>query len=133
VSETRRLTPDDLARFRADYHQCVATIVPILDEVDALTRERDEARSAWAELLAASVKRDDRVGALRAEIVRIAAQAELLSKRAEKGSEALTAEVARLRALLLSVCRQHPDVTVTDGDTSCTLAHLARRLECGGG
>jgi chromosome segregation ATPase len=43
VSETKRLTPTDLARFRADYHQCRTTIVPLLDEIDALTAERDEA------------------------------------------------------------------------------------------
>jgi hypothetical protein len=42
------------------------------------------------------------------------------------------AEVARLRALLPAACRQHPEAVVTDGDTSCTLAHLARRLEEGG-
>jgi hypothetical protein len=173
-----RLTPEQLARYRADYHQCGVTVVPLLAEIDALAAERD-AETKRAEDWANAHARDSRckkcshpfgpigrpkgleedgyecvwqcpcdchadVPALRAEIARlqrqveghcarIVAQSELLSKRAEKGSEALTAEVARLRALLLAVCGQHPEAVVTDGDTSCTLAHLARRLEEGGG
>jgi hypothetical protein len=160
-----RLTPEQLARYRADYHQCGATIVPLLDHVDALTRELAEARASEARMNAdvdASRKmlfadgraptenerhlfnlltwREAEAVDLRADVVRlqtivnglaarVVAQSELLSKRAEKGSEPLTAERDRLRALLLAVCGQHPEAVVTDGDTSCTLAHLARRLE----
>jgi hypothetical protein len=123
VSETKRLTAEQLARCRADYHECRVTIVPLLDHVDALTAERDEARAEVARL-----QRQ-----VEGHCERIFKQSELLSKRAEKGSEALTAEVARLRALLLAVCGQHPEALVTDGDTVCTLAHLARRLAAEGG
>jgi hypothetical protein len=154
-----RLTPEQLARFRADYHQCGVTIVPLLDEVDALTAERDEAAKR-AEYLADAIRThraqkaddrcwmddfdlysalddgvtpDNRVGdkeamlanckrfvetrcaggkwtnyaELEADVARlqrqveghcerIVKQSELLSRRAEKGSEALTAERDRL-------------------------------------
>jgi seryl-tRNA synthetase len=119
VSETKRLTAEQLARFRADYHECGKTVVPLLDEIDALTAERDEARAEVARL-----QRQ-----VEGHCERIFKQSELLSKRAEKGSEPLTAERDRLRALLLAACGQHPEAVLTDGDTSCTLAHLARRLE----
>jgi chromosome segregation ATPase len=45
-----RLTPADLARYRADYHECRVTVVPLLDEVDALLAERDAARGEWDDL-----------------------------------------------------------------------------------
>jgi hypothetical protein len=104
MPETTRLSADDLARYRADYHQCRLTIMPLLDEIEALTRERDEARRVLGLSLDAH-----------AEEVR--------------RSTRMTAEVDRLRALLLAVCRQHPNAVLTDGDTTMTLAHLVRRLE----
>lgn len=72
MSETKRLTPTDLARFRADYHQCGVTIMPLVLEVEA----------AWADVARLQRQVEGHCG-------RIAAQAELLSKRAEKGSEAV--------------------------------------------
>jgi predicted nuclease with TOPRIM domain len=68
-----RLTPEQLARFRADYHQCGVTVVPLLDEIDALTAERDAARGEWDDLHREAEKlrtmldeRDSEVARLRA-------------------------------------------------------------------
>lgn len=74
-----RLTADDLARYRADYRQCGVTVVPLLAEIDALAAERDAARAEVARLQRQVEGHCDR----------IARQAELLSRRAEKGSEAV--------------------------------------------
>jgi chromosome segregation ATPase len=70
-----RLTPEQLARFRADYHQCGVTVVPLLDEIDALTAERDAARGEWDDLHREAEKlrtmldeRDSEVARLRAAV-----------------------------------------------------------------
>jgi hypothetical protein len=57
-----RLTPSDLARFRADYHQCRATIVPLLDHIDAVTAERDRLAAALRGLLDACRHDRDSLG-----------------------------------------------------------------------
>jgi hypothetical protein len=74
-----RLTPEQLARFRADYHQCATTVMPLVLECEALIAERDAARAEVARL-----QRQ-----VEGHCGRIARQAELLSRRAEKGSEAV--------------------------------------------
>lgn len=38
-------------------------------------------------------------------------------------------EAQELRHALRLVCAQHPDAVVTNGDVTCTLAYLGRRLE----
>jgi hypothetical protein len=164
-----RLTPTDLSRYRADYHQCGVTITPLLDEIDALTAERD-AETKRAEDWANAHARDSRcpkcshpfgpigrpkgleedgyecvwqcpcdchadVPALRAEIARlqrqveghcerIAAQAELLSKCAEKGSEALTAERDRL-----ALAAREALALLRQGEAGLAVRKLADALE----
>jgi hypothetical protein len=47
-----RLSPDDLARFRADYHECAETVMPLVLECEALTAERDRLAAAVRDALA---------------------------------------------------------------------------------
>jgi hypothetical protein len=47
-----RLTPEQLARFRADYHECAATVMPLALECELLTAERDRLAAACREAVA---------------------------------------------------------------------------------
>jgi hypothetical protein len=111
-----RLTPEQLARFRTDCHQCGVTVMPLVLECEALARERDAARAAleasrkmlfadgreptenerhlfnlltWRDAEATDLKADVArlQGIVNGLAARVVAQSELLSRRAEKSPE----------------------------------------------